>query len=56
MLTGDKVNAFAILKNPMILIGLVSMAVFLGLPYLVDNSKFPLLEGCAVAILGGVGC
>jgi len=26
-----------ILRNPMILVGLASMAVFLGLPYLVDS-------------------
>jgi len=37
------VNAFAILKNPMILLGGVSMLIFLGLPYLVDNSEFPVL-------------
>jgi hypothetical protein len=28
----------------MILLGMVSMAVFLGLPYLVDNSEYPLAE------------
>ncbi|KAK0639330.1 hypothetical protein B0T16DRAFT_242277 [Cercophora newfieldiana] len=33
----SKFNAFAILKSPMILLGLVSMGIFLGLPYLVDN-------------------
>lgn len=33
------VNVLSILKNPMILLGLVSMGIFLGMPYLVDNSK-----------------
>lgn len=33
------VNVLSILKNPMILLGLVSMAIFVGMPYLVDNSK-----------------
>ncbi|KAK0635084.1 Cys/Met metabolism PLP-dependent enzyme-domain-containing protein [Bombardia bombarda] len=33
----SKFNVFSILKNPMILLGLVSMAIFLGMPYLVDN-------------------
>lgn len=28
-----------ILKNPMILLGLVSMGIFLGMPYLVENSS-----------------
>lgn len=28
------------MKNPMILLGLVSMVIFLGMPYLVDNSTF----------------
>ncbi|KAK3946201.1 hypothetical protein QBC46DRAFT_369116 [Diplogelasinospora grovesii] len=30
-------SVFSILKNPMILLGLVSMAIFLGMPYLVNN-------------------
>ncbi|OLN86296.1 ER membrane protein complex subunit 7 [Colletotrichum chlorophyti] len=30
-------SVFTILKNPMILLGLVSMGIFLGMPYLVDN-------------------
>ncbi|KAK3371771.1 hypothetical protein B0T24DRAFT_630380 [Lasiosphaeria ovina] len=33
----SKFNAFSILKNPMILLGLVSMCIFIGMPYLVDN-------------------
>lgn len=33
------VNVLSILKNPMILLGLVSMGIFFGMPYLVDNSK-----------------
>lgn len=36
------VNVLNILKNPMILLGLVSMGIFIGMPYLVDNSKSPL--------------
>lgn len=35
-------SVFGILRNPMILIGLVSMGVFIGMPYLVNNSKFSL--------------
>lgn len=34
------VNVLSILKNPMILLGLVSMGIFIGMPYLMDNSKF----------------
>lgn len=34
------VNVLSILKNPMILLGLVSMGIFFGMPYLVDNSRF----------------
>lgn len=34
------VNVLNILKSPMILLGLVSMAIFIGMPYLVDNSEF----------------
>lgn len=33
------VNVLSILKNPMILLGLVSMGIFFGMPYLVDNSE-----------------
>lgn len=33
------VSVFGILKNPMILMGLVSMVLFIGLPKLVENSK-----------------
>ncbi|KAM7218793.1 ER membrane protein complex subunit 7 [Rhypophila decipiens] len=32
-----KFNFFSILRNPMVLLGLVSMGIFLGMPYLVDN-------------------
>lgn len=39
LLTRVTVNVLSILKNPMILLGLASMAIFLGMPYLVDNSK-----------------
>lgn len=35
------VNAFAILRSPMILLGLFSLAIMFGMPYLVDNSEFP---------------
>lgn len=37
----ESVNILNILKNPMILLGLVSMGIFVGMPYLVDNSKSP---------------
>ncbi|CAN8103752.1 unnamed protein product [Discula destructiva] len=30
-------NVLSILKNPMILLGLVSMGIFIGMPYLMDN-------------------
>lgn len=33
------VSVFAILRSPMILIGLVIMVLFFGLPYLVENSE-----------------
>ncbi|KAJ9141892.1 ER membrane protein complex subunit-like protein [Pleurostoma richardsiae] len=33
----SKFSVFSILKNPMILVGLVSMGLFFGMPYLVDN-------------------
>ena len=33
------VNVLSIFKNPMILLGLVSMGVVFGMPYLMDNSK-----------------
>ncbi|KAK3315271.1 hypothetical protein B0H66DRAFT_338919 [Apodospora peruviana] len=32
-----KFNFFSILRNPMVLLGVVSMGIFLGMPYLVDN-------------------
>lgn len=32
-------SVLSIFKNPMILLGLVSMVIFIGMPYLVDNSK-----------------
>lgn len=38
MLTNGVVSVLTILKNPMILLGLVSMGIFLGMPYLIDNS------------------
>lgn len=41
VLTGGIVNAFAILRSPMILLGLFSLAIMFGMPYLVDNSEFP---------------
>ena len=44
MLTNDfclfTVSVLSILKNPMILLGLVSMVIFLGMPKLVENSMF----------------
>ncbi|KAK1754583.1 Cys/Met metabolism PLP-dependent enzyme-domain-containing protein [Echria macrotheca] len=33
----SKFSVLSILKNPMILLGLVSMGIFIGMPYLVDN-------------------
>ncbi|KAF9878507.1 hypothetical protein CkaCkLH20_03999 [Colletotrichum karsti] len=33
----SKFSVFTILKNPMILLGLVSMGIFIGMPYLMDN-------------------
>lgn len=33
----SKFSVFTILKNPMILLGLVSMGIFVAMPYLVDN-------------------
>ncbi|KAK0740231.1 hypothetical protein B0T18DRAFT_290398, partial [Schizothecium vesticola] len=33
----SKFNAFAILRSPMILLGLFSLAIMFGMPYLVDN-------------------
>lgn len=36
-LTGA-VSVLSILKNPMILMGLVSMVIFIGMPYIMDNS------------------
>lgn len=38
------VNVLSILKSPMVLLGLVSMAIFMGMPYLVDNSKSSLVD------------
>ena len=38
-IANDVVSVFTIMKNPMILLGLVSMAIFIGMPYLVDNSS-----------------
>ena len=35
------VSVLSILRNPMILLGLVSMGIFIGMPYLVDNSTSP---------------
>lgn len=35
------VNALSILRNPMILLGLVSMVIIFGMPKLVENSTFP---------------
>ncbi|KAF6808999.1 hypothetical protein CSOJ01_07170 [Colletotrichum sojae] len=37
----SKFSVFTILKNPMILLGLVSMGIFIGMPYLMENSTFP---------------
>ncbi len=34
-------SVFGVLRNPMILLGLVSMGIFIGMPYLVDNSELP---------------
>ena len=33
-------SVLSVLKSPMILLGLVSMGIFIGMPYLVDNSEF----------------
>lgn len=35
----------SILKNPMILMGLVTMGIVFGMPYLMDNSEFLYLSG-----------
>ena len=35
------VSVFGILKNPMILMSLVSLGLFVGMPKLMENSKFP---------------
>lgn len=37
------VSILSILSNPMILMGIVSMALFIGMPKLVENSTFSLL-------------
>lgn len=37
----ELVSVLSIFKNPMILLGLVSMALFFGMPKLVENSKSP---------------
>lgn len=34
-------SVFSVLRSPMILLGLVSMAIFIGMPYLMDNSELP---------------
>ena len=34
------VSVFGILKNPMILMSLVSLGLFVGMPKLMENSKF----------------
>ena len=36
------VSVFGILKNPMILMSLVSLGLFVGMPKLMENSKSPL--------------
>lgn len=36
------VSVLTILKNPMILMGGVSMLLFIGMPYLMDNSMYNL--------------
>ena len=36
------VSVMSIFKNPIILLSLVSMALFFGMPKLVENSKFTL--------------
>ena len=38
-------SVLTILKNPMILLGLVSMAIFIGMPKLVENSKYSFMRG-----------
>lgn len=37
--TRQIVSILSILKNPMILMGLVSMVLFIGMPKLIENSK-----------------
>lgn len=39
----DTVSVLTILKNPMILMGVVTMGMFVGMPYLMKNSTFTLL-------------
>ena len=51
-LTTFLVSILSILRQPMILLGLVSMGIFIGMPYLVDNSKSPTrnrLSGCRLS-------
>ena len=35
--TDKLVSVLSVLKNPMILMGIVSMGLFFGMPYLMDN-------------------
>lgn len=39
----------SILMNPMILMGIVSMVFFVGMPKLVENSKIPIPSCCCVS-------
>ncbi|UNI20350.1 hypothetical protein JDV02_006445 [Purpureocillium takamizusanense] len=58
-----KFSILSILKNPMILMGLVSMLIFIGMPYLMDNmdpemkAEFEAQQrkGGLAALLGGGG-
>jgi hypothetical protein len=44
------VSPFSLLQNPMILIAGLSMLVVFGMPYLMDNSTFALLQ-CLLRML-----
>lgn len=43
------VSVLSILKNPMILLAMVSMGLFFVMPKLVDNSKLPLFSPLPMA-------
>lgn len=44
-------NVLSFLKSPMILMGLVSVVMIFGLPYLMENSELPLQSACLCTII-----